>query len=201
METTSGPEPVLSDLIGGAQARFEALDNYAVTLRSAPAQGEPVEVRYQYRKPGLIRMDFVHPHAGATLVFNPETGKVLLWPFGFHTFPKLTLNPDSPMIQGPSGHRVDRSDLGGLLANVRQLQQAGQVDAGGDTADDADAAHLVVTGASGHAVEGVHRYRLWFDAATGLPVKVISEDANDAPIETVWLDELCVDCAEIGPFL
>ena len=114
------------DLVADAQARFDALANYQVTLKSTSAGAEPVEVLYGYRKPGFVRMDFIRPHPGAALAYSPETGKVTLWPFGFDTFPRLTLSPDSRMIRSPRGHRVDQSDLGALLVNVRALQQHGE---------------------------------------------------------------------------
>jgi len=113
------------DFVAHAQARFDALANYQVTLKSTSAGAEPVEVLYGYRKPGLVRMDFIRPHAGATLSYSPASGKVRLWPFGFGTFPGLTLSPDSHMIRSPQGHRVDQSDIGALLVNVRELQQHG----------------------------------------------------------------------------
>jgi hypothetical protein len=49
---------------------------------------------------------------------------------------------------------------------------------------------MVVTGAPGVAVAGVHRYELWLDTASRFPVKVISRDQADAVIETVTMDDL-----------
>lgn len=190
------------DLIADAQARFDALTNYAVTLCSTPSVGEPVEVRYRYRKPGFIRMDFIRPHAGAVLAYSPETGKVMLWPFGFHTFPRLALAPDNPIIQGPNAHRIDRSDLGALLTNVRELQRLGETQfAGHEAVGSRRAARLVVTGAPGHDVAGVGRYQLWLDVTTGLPIRVISAGGHGELIETVLMDDLRVDLPEIEPFL
>lgn len=190
------------DLIAVAQARFDGLANYAATLKSTPAHGETVEFGYCYRKPGWIRMDFVRPHAGAVLSYNPETGKVLLWPFGFRTFPKLTLGRDHPLILGPHGHRIERSDLGTLLANARQLQLSGEARAIGEESIGEHAAqHVIVEGEPGRSVQGVHRYQLWLDVRTGLPIKVISDDERDERIETVLLEDLLVDVSEIKPFL
>lgn len=191
------------DFVFDAQARFDALANYQVTLKSTSAGEEPVEVLYSYRKPGFVRMDFIRPHAGATLTYSPETGKVKLWPFGFDTFPRLSLSPDSRMIQSPQGHRVDRSDIGALLVNVRELQQHGDTQVVGDeTIGIHRASHVVVTCKPGHAVTGVFRYELWFDVSHGLPIKVASEDASREPIETVLMEDLRIDVPEsqLRPF-
>ncbi len=192
---------VCVDLIACAQARFDALTSYDVTLTSTSAEGAAVEVRYRFRKPGFVRIDFIHPHAGVALAYSPQTGNVLLWPFGFHTFPTLTLSPANPMIQGPSGHRIDRSDFGALLANVRKLQDAGNTHAAGDeTIGSRRAASLIVTGAPDCAADGVHRYQLWLDETTGLPVKVSSDDERGALIETVLMDDLRIDVLDSEPF-
>ena len=191
------------DLVADAQARFDALANYQVTLKSTSAGAEPVEVLYGYRKPGFVRMDFIRPHPGAALAYSPETGKVTLWPFGFDTFPRLMLSPDSRMIQSPRGHRVDQSDLGALLVNISALQQHGDTQVVGvEAIGMRRASHVIVTGRRGHAVAGVSRYELWFDMSHGLPVKVASESPLREPIETALMEDLRIDVPELrfGPF-
>jgi len=191
------------DFIADAQARFDALANYQVTLRSTAAGAEPVEITYSYRKPGFVRMDCIRPHAGTTLLYSPETGKVTLWPFGFGTLPKLALSPDNPIITSSRGHRIDRSDLGALLVNVRELQRHGETQVVGvETIGMRRASQVIVTGEPGQSVAGVCRYELWFDVGLGLPVKVASEGASGEPIETVLMEDLRIDVPEsqLGPF-
>ncbi|WP_246258055.1 DUF1571 domain-containing protein [Pararobbsia alpina] len=182
------------DFVADAQAHFDALANYQVTLKSTSAGAAPVEVLYCYRKPGFVRMDFIRPHAGATLIYSPETGKVTLWPFGFDTFPRLTLSPESRMIKSPKGHRVDQSDLGALLVNVSALQHHGDTQVvGAEAFGMRRASHVIVTGRPGHVVAGVSRYELWFDVNHGLPVKVASDGPSREPIETVLMEDLRID--------
>ena len=188
--------------ISDARARFDALSNYEVTVCSTPSRGDAVEMRFRFAKPGFVRMDFIRPYPGVVLAYNPETDEALLWPFGFRTFPLLTLAPGNPLIRGPSGHRIDRCDLGALLANVRDLQCVGVTEfAGQEAVGSRLAARVVVTGAPGCDASGVGRYQLWLDLATGLPVKVISADRQGDLIETVTMDDLRVDVPEIEPFL
>lgn len=179
--------PPLADAI----EHFRSVETYQVTLRSAHAEGES-QLRYSYRKPGFVRMDFIRPHAGAVLVYSPLTRRVRLWPFGAGRFPELSLSPRNPLVQGPGGQSVDRSDVGALYENVRTLLQQGQVETRGETrmADGRTALHLVVTGAPGVTVAGVHRYELWLDTASRFPVKVVSRSPADAVIETVVMDDL-----------
>jgi hypothetical protein len=191
------------DFVADAQARFDALANYQVTLKSTSAGAESVEALYGYRKPGFVRMDFIRPHAGATLTYSPDTGKVTLWPFGFDTFPRLVLSPDSRMIRSPQGHRVDQSDIGALLVNVRELQQHGDTQVvGAETIGMRRASHVIVTRSRGQVVAGVCRYELWFDVSHGLPVKVASAGASREPIETVLMEDLRIDVpgSRLRPF-
>jgi len=120
---------------------------------------------------------------------------VRLWPFGAGRFPELSLSPHNPLIRSPGGQSVDRSDVGALFENVRTLQQQGEAERRGEArmADGRTALHLVVTGAPGVTVAGVHRYELWLDPASRFPVKVVSRNPADAVIETVTLDDLEID--------
>lgn len=199
----TGACPAAPDFIAEAQARFDALANYQVTLTSTSTGAEPVALRYGYRKPGFVRMDFIRPHAGATLVYSPETARVTLWPFGFGTFPRLTLSPDSSLIQGPNSHRVDESDIGALLANVRKVQQGGRTrTAGVEAVGPRRATHVIVERGGSNVGASVLRYELWFDTSHGLPVKVVSEGAAHEPIETVLMEDLSIDVpsSRLGAF-
>jgi hypothetical protein len=172
---------------------FRSVETYQVTLRSSRADGEH-HIRYFYRKPGFVRMDFIRPHAGAVLVYSPLTRRVRLWPRGAGRFPELSLSPHNPLIRSPGGQTVDKSDVGALFDNVRGLRAAGQAEVGGGVRlAGGSALYLVVSGAAGEAVDGVHRYELWLDTSSRFPLKVISRDRDDAIIETVTMDALQIN--------
>lgn len=179
--------------LADAIAHYRTVETYRVTLRSAHADGER-HIRYFYRKPGFVRMEFIRPHAGAVLVYSPLTRRARLWPFGIGRFPELVLSPRNPLIRGAGGQTVDRSDVGALLDNVSTLLEQGEAGAPGEERVAGRAAlHLVVTGADGVTVAGVHRYELWLDTSSRFPVKVVSRDLEDAVIETVEMDDLEID--------
>ncbi|AOJ24033.1 MULTISPECIES: LolA family protein [Burkholderia] len=186
-----------ADPVTVAQAHFDHVRSYRATIRSSARGGEHTEIRYAYLKPGFVRMDFVSPHRGAVLAYDPGDGKVRLRPFGAHAPPALTLSPSNPLVRDRSGHRVDRSDVGELLRNVHALQQGGAtVTEGEEAVGGRTALRVSVTGAPAHAVDGVHRYRLWLDAGDGFPLKVVSfADGDDVPLETVTLDDVEIDVA------
>src|SRR5512139_2308995 len=179
--------------LADAIAHYRTVDSYRVTLHASRVDGED-HIRYSYRKPGFVRMEFIRPHAGTVLVYSPLTRRVRVWPFGTGRFPELSLSPRNPLIRSPGGQSVDKSDVGALFENVRTLLEQGQAEVLGEAGMAAgNFLHLVVTGASGIAVDGVHRYELWLDMSSQFPVKVVSRDQEDAVIETVLMDDLEVN--------
>ncbi|MGU7813869.1 LolA family protein [Burkholderia sp. AW49-1] len=186
-----------ADPVTIAQTHFDQVHSYRATIRSSARSGEHAEFHYAYLKPGFVRMDFVSPHHGAVLAYDPGNGKVRLRPFGEHALPALTLSPSNPLLRDRSGHRVDRSDVGVLLHNVHALQQGGAtVTEGKETIGGRTTLRVSVTGAPAHVIDGVHRYRLWLDTEDGFPLKVVSfADDDGAPLETVTLDDVEIDVA------
>lgn len=182
-----------ADPVGAAVARYRTIRSYEVTLRSSNATESQV-IRYYYRKPGFVRMEFVSPHKGAVIIYNPEKREARVWPLGFPGFPSVTLDPANPLIRGPGGQRVDRSDVGALLNNVKTLQQGGTTKtAGEEQLSGLQALHVIVRGAPNAATGNVARYDLWLDTSTCFPVKVESRDAQGELIETVLMEDFRIN--------
>lgn len=184
----------MADPLDDAQARFGALHTYQVTVRSVAAAGDRQVIRYFYRKPGWVRMEFVQPYRGMVLIYDPQTRRVRLWPFGVNHLPSLSFAPDHPLLRGTHGHRVDRSDVGALLANLRALRERGSLTLLGD----AEVAGRAATGLDivGHAdstAAGVHRYRVWLTRDTLFPLRVESFEVGGNPLETVDMADAEVD--------
>ena len=176
--------------VDSALANFRLLNSYRVILRSG--QGDSAEViRYSFKKPGFVRMDFINPHNGAQLVFNPVTKNVRLRPFGFAKLLVLTLSPDNSLVKSSRGHRVDASDLGTFLQQVQQLQEHGKTKVEGETTVGRNGALMVsVEGDKDIVLPGVHSYRLWLDKTTLLPLKTVAYDHNGKLLEEVLMEDM-----------
>lgn len=180
------------DPIDAAIERYRKVESYQVTLRSSYGDKSDT-IRYSYKKPGFVRMDFVQPHKGAVLIYNPLTKDVRLWPFGGRLF-SLTLSPENRLVQSPTGQRVDRSDIGVLLRNVKALQRNGETAVlGEEIVAGKKTLRLAVTGTGNFVAGNVHRYDLWLDSLILLPLKVVSRDVQDDIIETVVMDDLNIN--------
>jgi len=183
----------MDDPIAAAVESYGKVESYRVTLRSRSVDSSE-EIVYYFRKPGSVRMEFVRPHGGAALTFDPEEGKVRIRPFGSLESFILKLSPGNPLIRSARGHRVDESDIGALLKNVRELQSGGRTEGmGEERVGERDAFLVRVEGEGFHEVDGIHRYELWLDRETLLPLKVAAYDSNGGLVEEVLMDDLAVN--------
>ena len=191
--TGASPTGAPPDPLTSAIEHFRTVETYRVTIRSTHADGEE-HVRYYYRKPGFVRMEFIRPHAGAVMIYSPDTKRVRLWPFGAGNFPELSLKPESSIIRSLSGMRVDHSDVGTLFENIRALREHGDNEVlGEEILDGRTVLHLIVTGRDGWTVADVHSSELWLDTKSQFPAKVTSRDVRGEIIETVVMEGLEVN--------
>lgn len=185
---------VMANPLMDAQTRFRELSTYCVTLRSESADGERQVIRYFYRKPGWVRMEFVRPYRGMVLIYDPIARRVHLWPFGVKHIASLTLAPDNPLLSNRRGHRIDRSDVGALIANLFALCAQGKVSPLGDNeVAGRPVMGFEVTGDARVSVAGVHRYHVWLAQDNRFPLKVESFGTDGRIIEAVDMADAQTD--------
>src|SRR5512147_353680 len=85
-----------ADLLDDALSRYSKVETYQVTLRSSASHGGPFReiIRYAFKQPGWVRMDFSQPYSGMVLIYDPEKNRVRLWPWGSRG-PDFSLSPDN----------------------------------------------------------------------------------------------------------
>ena len=185
---------IMADPLTEAETRFRALDTYQATVRSLAADGERQVIRYFYRRPGWVRIEFIQPYRGMVLIYDPGARRVRLWPFGLKYTPALTFAPDNPLLRNQRGHRVDRSDVGALLANLLALRARGSMSLLGDAeVAGRSATGFDIVGDAGVTVAGVHRYRVWLTHDTMFPLRVESLAVGGSLIETVDMEGVETD--------
>jgi len=184
----------MANPLADAAARFRALNTYRVTLHATSADGEQQVIRYFYRKPGWVRMEFLQPHSGMVLIYDPGARKVHLWPFGTDHAPALRLGPGNHLLRSRSGQRIDRSDVGALLANLEELRARGGMTQLGETkVAGRSAIGFDIIGGGAYGVAGVHRYRAWLSSDSLFPLRVESFNVDGAMIETVDMADVEID--------
>lgn len=182
-----------ADPIQSAIEQFNSIETYSVTLRSH-SKGSTEEIRYYFKKPGFIRMEFVTPHNGAILIYDPNTKMVRLRPFGLLKSLVLTLSPDNPLIKSSKSHTVDNSDIGELLNNIKELQSKGRRELlKEDKLGGRDSIVVRFSGENDFTVGDINQYIIWFDKDTLLPIKVEAYDKSGSLIEDVLMDDLKIN--------
>lgn len=179
------------DPVAASLESFSRVASYRVTIRSQ-GDGSSASIRYLFKRPGYVRMEFINPHNGAVLVYNPFTKKARLRPFALIRPLVLTLAPDNSLITSPAGHRVDASDLGSFLEMVKRLADRGKVTIEGNEKVGERETSLVEVRGTGDATVngGVNRYLLWLDVRTLLPVRTKSFNSRGDTVEDVVMDDL-----------
>jgi len=76
--------------VAAAIESYKNIESYRVTIMSESKNSSEI-IKYYYKKPGLVRMEFIEPHNGAVLVYNPAKKQVRLRPFSFFKSFILTL--------------------------------------------------------------------------------------------------------------
>ncbi|OLN31298.1 hypothetical protein DVDV_0086 [Desulfovibrio sp. DV] len=180
-------------MVTAALKSYENVASYRVTLRVMHGNSNEI-IQYSFKKPGFVRMDFVRPHKGAVLVYDPAANRVRLQPFGISKAFALSLSPDSRLVKSPSGHQVNESDIGALLRRVLLLQKQGLATVQGEESVGGKATVLVnIEGKDGFSLDATHRFLLNLDAVTLLPLQVRTYDVAGNLLEEVLMDDLETD--------
>jgi outer membrane lipoprotein-sorting protein len=126
---------------------------------------------YTFKKPKWIRLDFVSSHPRMTLVYPDRNGKVLMRLPGLLPVSTFHLMLDDPLLETPSGQRIDQKDLGLLIKNIRHSltdQRRGPV----SISENKDTIQIQVL-ANDHLREGVETtYQFLISKEGWLPVEV-----------------------------
>ena len=179
------------DPLDAALASYQQVVSYRVTLHSRSDASSEI-IRYFFKRPGFVRMEFIEPHKGAVLVYNPEKKEAKLRPFGLVKSLVFSLSPDSRLITSSRGHRVDASDIGALLATVKKLRGKGKSETLRNEIAEGKKTILVTVEGEGAVTvaDNVHTYLLWLSAETFLPVRTTTYDASGTLVEEVVMTDL-----------
>lgn len=179
--------------IAEAMDSYKNISSYSVTLRSK-SQNASETIKYYYKKPGFVRMEFIEPHSGALLVYDPAKKLVILRPFGSLKSFVLKLRPDDFLVRSSKGHTVAESDIGALLKRVSELQKNGITGVLGEEDIGGRKALIVsVAGKKGMTVDGSHKYLLWLEKGSFMPLRVRAYDSSDKLSEDVLMDDLRIN--------
>ena len=160
------------------RSSYARLSDYQMLVDSSAHReegaAEEARILYRYKKPGKIRIDFIHPRNGWTLVYPSDRGRVLVRPSGLLGFVRLSLSPDNSLLTVWPGQQVTETDLGLLIEHIaRSLtdQRLGPVEV-----SQKEGAIVIQVEAENHFLEGVRtKYEFFIDSKRRLPVRITEE--------------------------
>jgi hypothetical protein len=184
----AGSTPPLNPQVAGILSKLEtayaAVTSYQTEMevreyRKGKYQ-ESKRFRYSFRKPDQLRIDMRVPKPGTVLIYPDQQGKVTLRPGGWAGIVTLHLAPDNAMLASGSGQRIDQSDFGLLLRNIRHsLTDHRRGDVVQSEAPDRFSIEVL---ADDHFLPGVQTlYRFVIDKSNWLPLEVHECTPQGAP--------------------
>jgi len=142
-----------------------------VTIYNKDGSFKTEKSLYTFKKPKWIRLDFESSHPRMILVYPDRNGKVLMRLPGLLPVLTFHLMLDDPLLETPSGQRIDQTDLGLLIKNIRHSltdQRRGPV----SISEDKDTIQIQVL-ANDHFREGVETtYQFLISKELWLPAEV-----------------------------
>ena len=165
----------LESILQRMEASYATVTDYQsrVEVTSAEQDGTLTTEKflYTFKRPKQVRIDFERPHAGMVVIYTNKDGKVRVRPWGVGGILELDLDPDSVLLRLRSGQRVDQTDLGLLIAEIRESvgeHRRGPV----ELSENEDSVEISVL-ADNHFREGVTtRYRFLINKPAWLPRQV-----------------------------
>jgi outer membrane lipoprotein-sorting protein len=162
-------------VLGKMEAAYEEVKDYQteveVTIYNKDGSFKTEKSLYTFKKPKWIRLDLVSSHPRMILVYPDRNGKVLMRLPGLLPVLTFHLTLDDPLLETPSGQRIDQTDLGLLIKNIRHSltdQRRGPV----SISEDKDTLQIQVL-ANDHFRERVETtYQFLISKELWLPVEV-----------------------------
>ncbi len=172
---SSEPAPSSTGLMEHMRAAYARIEEYQVDMEVRTLEkGDSYDTEkfvYSFKRPDHVRLDLAVPHTGMVVIYPDREGKVLVKRREASRFLSLRLPPDSRLLRGYPGHRIDQSDMGRLIENIaRSLtdEQRGPIEM-----SEKDGSVLLRVLAVDHfRPDRSTLYEFLIDAATWLPTGV-----------------------------
>lgn len=154
-----------------------------------PSFRSPHRLRYVFKKPNRIRIDFEHPHPGMTIVYPDALGRVVVRPMRGISSMLFHFMPESAFVEISPGQQIHQTDLGLLIENIGRSVSSLML---GDLQIEESGDLLVIRVLSDNpfAKGTPTRYRYTIDKKLWLPVAVEESTASRVPKRKVVYEDL-----------
>ncbi len=113
------------------QKAFRGLEDYSCEVEQVFYQNGVEDQRYlfkfYFKKVKKIRVDFLQPHPGLTIIYKDEEKEATVIPFRSMPTLRLRLSVVSPLLKTLAGQRINQTDMGYFIdfvfKNLRKVTQ------------------------------------------------------------------------------
>ena len=127
----AGEEDRILAAVQNMETAFRMLEDYSCEVEQIFYQNGMEDQRYRFKfyfkKVKRIRVDFLQPHPGLTIIYKDEETEATVIPFRSLPALRLRLSVDSPLMKTLAGQRINQTDMGYfidfVLKNLKKERQ------------------------------------------------------------------------------
>ena len=169
------------------KAVFQGVEDYSSEVEQIyfkdGVEKERCQFRYFFKKPRLIRVEFIHPYSGLLVFYQEGEKKATLRPFP--SFPSLQFNlsVDSSILKTPTGQSINQTDMGFFIDFLfRNLAGVPQKD--DQFEEQKDQVNFLFWGRDYVKGETPERYHIFISRLNWFPVRIERYSTEGRPMET-----------------
>ena len=169
------------------KAVFQGVEDYSSEVEQIyfkdGVEKQRCQFKYSFKKPRLIRVEFINPYSGLLVFYQGGEKKATLRPFP--SFPSLQFNlsVDSSILKTPTGQSINQTDMGFFidflfrnLAGVRQKDDQFE--------EQEDQVNFLFWGRDYVKGETPERYHIFISRQNWFPVRIERYSTEGKPMET-----------------
>ena len=130
-DAVAGDEDRILAVAQNMEAAFKRLEDYSCEVEQIfyqnGAENQRYRFKFYFKKEKKIRVDFLHPHPGLTVIYNDDETKATVIPFRSSPVFKFRLSVDNPLMKTLAGQRINQTDMGYFIVflskNLKKVDQ------------------------------------------------------------------------------
>ncbi len=130
-DAVAGDEDRILAVAQHMEAAFKEVEDYSCEVDQIfyqnGAENQRYRFKFYFKKPKKIRVDFLHPHPGLSVIYRDGETKATVIPFRSSPVFKFRLSVDNPMVKTLAGQRINQTDMGYFIdflsKNLKKVEQ------------------------------------------------------------------------------
>lgn len=186
--------PGPQELVERMETAYEQVQDYQTQLvivgfgNDASFQERHI-LLYTFKKPNKVRIDFIRPHRGMTIVYPDKSGRVVVRPKKWLPLFTFHISPYDSLLEVSPGQHINQTDLGMLIRNISHSLTDMLL---GDLEITEDDKHVTIRVLSDNPFQrgNATRYEFLVDLNLWLPVGVKESSSSRVLRRTVTYENL-----------